>query len=138
MIELDKLTRKFHDMGMSNIKYLDDTTIEFTIDVCEVGDEFGINGDNEAYWAYPEIFGNIAEYERVIKLTFYCVSNLNKQIDFENVKELNLRIIELKIENEKKVFFICDSYNNDAVYVEISFESKGFDLNYLKDKEKKV
>ena len=137
MIELYKLTRSFHDTAINEIKCLDETTIEFTIEVCEVGEEFGISGDHEAYWAYPEVFGNMDEYERVIRLTFYCVSNLNKQINFEQVKNLMLEIIEFKVKNNKNILFVCGS-NNRNIYEEISFDAKGFDLKYLKDQEKRI
>lgn len=135
MNELKKLTRSFHDQSLNKIKWIDDNTLEITITATEVGEEFGYNGDNEAYWAYPEEFEKNNEYERVIQLIFYGVTNLEKQIDFDKIEEMNLDIHSLDL-NDSNVCLCCE--NNHDIWEEIKFNSTGFDLIYLIDKEKKI
>lgn len=80
MNDLKKLTREFHDQLLDKVKWINENTLEITITAIEVGEEFGYSGDNEAYWAYPDVYIGMAEYERVIKLIFYGVTNLEKKI----------------------------------------------------------
>lgn len=134
MNKLSDLTREFHDQFLKDIKMIDNS-LEMIIKVIEVGNEYSFDGKKESYWAYPDDFKYIDEYERVIKLIFYDVDNLEKNIEFNDIEKLNLDINLLKIDGSNVCIF-CE--NNINLWIEIKFDSKGFDLIYLKDKERKL
>lgn len=75
MIELKKLTRNFEDQCINKIEQIEDT-IEITINVFEIGDNYGISNEKEdRVFDADYIDGKIKSVRKTLKLILYGVTN---------------------------------------------------------------
>lgn len=118
MIELEKLTRSFHNQTIRNVEVRGNNLL-VTLSVSEIGKEYGSSVEAEE----ADLSGQ-EEHCRKLLITFYNVRNISKDFkyDFDD-----LDIYETTIEGTKYTFW---SYfdNGDPNY--LSFDADGFDFEY--------
>lgn len=139
MNNLNRLTRTFHDATIINIIQKEQSLCIHMV-VYEIGDHYGSNGYNEnrELLSKQEI-ESLGEYKRQLKVIFYNAKNIHIEFDFVKMDTFTLGVVEFSI-IDNIVNFGCDQeFNNGAKgWQSFSFEADGFDLRYLKDKEKKI
>jgi hypothetical protein len=124
MIELNKLTRSFHDQTIDNVEIKGKTLI-VTLSVYELGKEYGYTAESEE----ADLSDQEERYRKIL-ITFYNFKNINKDFKYQFD---NLDIYETSFEGTKFTFW---SYFESGDPNYLFFDAEGFDFEYFSSEEK--